>query len=495
MKKLPALIILLLIFATLNVRASEAFTGEFTKISTTNQITIKSVRPRDCDEAQFMITSVLEEYIDQENHRLYASCNYVEGSTPSVEEIAVGVYAIDNSYSQEHVLLVTYEEPDTNKITLVNSEINKLKQLTEEETWEPKNGYLLSDLYLINYMKTNNKIEFYEPGAATSAFNFSKEIINLTNGGNIKYKVNVAAGNDFSTGLFQYALGRVTILYNNVAYKAINTGVTELNIIYADKNATDFVKSAQDRINDYLGSNEVSITSGGTLASLSYEECTDIMPYGPEGCVNYRTITYNDESLFDPDKLFSENYYNLSIGGKTYRFVIYKGEAEDLTYPTYLGSDLLTTIRITSNDSAIPLDTSLTVSDANSERLNQILGSDQYTAFDISLYSNFKNTKIERTDSGNFMVRIPVPTSLNNKNITVYYLNSNDEKEEHTTTVSDGYASFETNHFSTYILAEKELTANPNTNDNIYQYVFIGLISLISITVLSVNNKKLLIRR
>ena len=97
------------------------------------------------------------------------------------------------------------------------------------------------------------------------------------------------------------------------------------------------------------------------------------------------------------------------------------------------------------------------------------------------------------------MVKIPIPSDLNEKNLVVYYIPSSGEKEAHEVTVKDGYASFETDHFSTYVLAEKVSTEtesntikNPNTFDNIALYVSSMILSFTGLTcaVLYLRRKK-----
>lgn len=83
-----------------------------------------------------------------------------------------------------------------------------------------------------------------------------------------------------------------------------------------------------------------------------------------------------------------------------------------------------------------------------------------------------------------------MPELLKDKNITVYYINSNGEKEEHVATVKDGIASFETDHFSTYVLAEKVAEENPKTLDDICKYIIIGTVSLIGLVGTTIYLKK-----
>ena len=113
-------------------------------------------------------------------------------------------------------------------------------------------------------------------------------------------------------------------------------------------------------------------------------------------------------------------------------------------------------------------------------------------------------------ENGKFKVSIPVNSSLNGKEITVYYMNSENKLEEYETVVENNIATFETNHFSTYILAEKanasnetntsestntnvenENTTNPPTSDNILVYYIALIVSAMLLTVACVNNRSL----
>ena len=146
-------------------------------------------------------------------------------------------------------------------------------------------------------------------------------------------------------------------------------------------------------------------------------------------------------------------------------------------------------IEITSGDSSIPLDTSLTVNNVEDSSIKDIIGTENYKSYDISLYSDAKNAKIEKLDNGKFLVKIPVPIELNGKDLIVYYITSEGAKEEHEVIVKDGYASFETNHFSTYVLAEKT-EENPKTYDEIINSIFAGSISLIGLVCVIIYLKK-----
>ena len=67
-----------------------------------------------------------------------------------------------------------------------------------------------------------------------------------------------------------------------------------------------------------------------------------------------------------------------------------------------------------------------------SDEIKKALGTSVYAAYDISLYSNAKQTKITRLENSKFEVSIPIPENLKDKDITVYYITDAGDKEEHT---------------------------------------------------------------
>lgn len=262
--------------------------------------------------------------------------------------------------------------------------------------------------------------------------------------------------------MYESAFGPMSIFYNGYLYGTKEEGIYLKRVIYIPQDTENtkeaYVAAAQKRINDYLGNSSVVVSYGGLLSSLP-------------------------EFSEDPDyPIISDgNYYNIKIGSRTYKFYIIKGTDEELLQPTYVGLDLNSKIEITSEDSSIPLDTSLTVNNIEDNSIKNITGTENYKSYDISLYSAAKNAKIEKLENGKFVVKMPVPTELNGKDLIVYYITSDGTIEEHEVIVKDGYASFETNHFSTYILAEKVAEENPKTYDGIGNRILMGTISLIGL--------------
>lgn len=477
-----------LLLGVTQVNAVEEYTGEFRKISTDGTWTVNAFKPEDAEDVDFLLTAIANDYIDTTRYYAYASVENHEN--PDVTRVSVTVMKITDeeepSESQEHVLTVTYNEPDADSLSKVNGVINKMKKYDSQGSMTIQSSYKLDDLYLINYLNTNSK-GFEEHAGNGMALNFAKDLILATNGNNIHFRFDARAGQGVPTELFNFAMGQVIVYYNGVAYTSMDAAITANNIIHIPNTTaetTDAYEAAVlKRITDYLGTSEgITVELGGTLESLNYEE--ERWGENEEGewvSLGMFDATYNDEGLIDTSKS-DGNYYNITINGKTYRFAVLAEDASKLETPKYRGSDVLTDISITSDVTTIPLDASLTVRSVVNKSIEAALGTKDYSAYDISLYSNFKKADIKKLDDGKFLVSIPVPEKLNGKEIVAYYITTTGEKQEHTVTVKSGFASFETDHFSTYILAEKSLEKDETPKTGVTEYIeFISVIGILAL--------------
>lgn len=100
--------------------------------------------------------------------------------------------------------------------------------------------------------------------------------------------------------------------------------------------------------------------------------------------------------------------------------------------------------------------------------------SNKYIAYDINLLEN--NIKIQ--PNGKVKIGLPIPNNYNKKKLAVYRIDDNGEKIEYAVTIEEDYATFETDHFSIYVLTEKQendaltidiesekITTNSNTDE------------------------------
>lgn len=375
----------------------------------------------------WLLSAVVNYMLNEEDYLAFA---YAEPD--NLNKVNITIMDNDGYFYRRYVINVTYEEPESNKN--ISEFINKIKEFDWNK--ELETSYQVTDLGLINYYLTSAKSELWNVGAPARALKFSDEVIKLTNGGPIKFTLDIGAGTQDEELMYENAIGYMGIIYNDSVYDVVEQGLYLRRVIYIPSDTADnkeaYIKAAQERINKYLGKDDlVKVEYGGRLDSLD--------SYALDS-----TITNTDG-----------NYYNITVKGKTYKFYILKGNEEQLKETVYQGMDYNTNIKVTSTDANVPLDTIVSISTVKNSEIEKAIGTSVYAAYDISLYSEAKQAKITKLDNGKFLVSVPVPENLQGKNITVYYINSEGETEEHIATVTDGVATFETDHFSTYVLAEK----------------------------------------
>ncbi len=187
----------------------------------------------------------------------------------------------------------------------------------------------------------------------------------------------------------------------------------------------------------------------------------------------------------------TDHTYTFNFGDFTVDFLIV-ADSSKMTVPVFAAKNLEKDITVTSKESSIPLDTMIiaNIIDKDSKEyqiIKKSINQNNLHSLDITLFSNVKNSKITKLENGIFEVTMPVPTDLEGKNLAIYYVTEDGKIEEHEVTIKDGYATFQTNHFSIYTLAEKTNSiVNPKTGDNISLYIILSISSLIMLTVCSI---------
>lgn len=440
-------------------KAIENYSDTFKKIAPNGIWEVTSFKPETVESSEFILTAALENIISSWG---YTGTAYCMPNNFNPELASVYIHNEKTGHEEEHRVKVIYKAPNPKTTEKVNSVLDNMKDISTKELG-PKTGYLLEDLYLINYLNSSkNGFKGIE------SINFAKDFINDTAGSNISLGLDSRLGD--RGALFSYAGGQAIVYFDGKPCTSKNAGVTASNVLYVptDTENTDkaYIEAATKRIKNYLGAKaEISISVGGTLESLNeYDQYAQ------------RVITFNENGFID-EKTCGSNYYNVTIGNKVYKFAICKKDISKLETPKYIGTDITSKISITSDATTIPLDATISVKEVTNETIKKALGTEKYTAFDISIYSNTKNEKITKLENGEFEVNIPLPEIFKDKKeLSVYYIDDKTgKKEEHTATVKNGYVTFETNHFSTYALSEKRVKDDtpPTGNSDIINYVII----------------------
>lgn len=138
---------------------------------------------------------------------------------------------------------------------------------------------------------------------------------------------------------------------------------------------------------------------------------------------------------------------------------------------TIVKEDSNTNIKLEASSGVLPDNTTMNITEITSgetfEKIkNNLTKINNFKAFDITLKANDKNIQ----PNGKVKISIPIPASFDDSKLTVYRLDENNTKTEYQVAAVNGYATFETDHFSTYVLGEKTEISDENqdnANENI----------------------------
>ena len=165
------------------------------------------------------------------------------------------------------------------------------------------------------------------------------------------------------------------------------------------------------------------------------------------------TIQVTDDSVSEPPSDSSEN--SPADGG----------EEQTMTV-----ADEQTGVKLTAQEGILPENVVLVVQPSDYV-LPDAAG--KFTAFDLSLEKDGVK-KIQ--PNGKVQVSIPIPEGYDKTRLAVYYIGENGEKIELPSAVQDDAILFETDHFSLYVVAEKEAAVPPKTGDGSGNYILLAMI-------------------
>ena len=326
-----------------------------------------------------------------------------------------------------------------------------------------KISFTLTDTEFLNYLNYGGVLADY-----------SSEFKNQLSNFNFKFEMDPAGGgfDPFQTdeiGFYKFSYGGT--LYAVKEYMEISAK----HIIYVPSDTTDIKKAIENRLKDLFGSDNhiVVAESDDTINDLLGETVEN-------GNQHYYILTSMNEDI--------------DIYGMEFDFIAIKDSSKINNDIVFYSNDLVTNVLV-STDYDIPRDTMIKVLElTNGEKYDQIMKILNITdgeMFDISLYSSAQNKNITKLDNGKFLVGIPIPDKFKGKKLTIYYVDENDEIIEYEVddTYKEGYAYFETDHFSIYTLAEKTNGSNPKTGDNINSYLILFRISLMGLVTVLIGKK------
>lgn len=345
---------------------------------------------------------------------------------------------------------------DEDRAKSVEKLVEKVKNAGKVEN-ENYYRFQIEDLELVNYWVNGGSLINY-----SDAYKKSLDYKN--------FYLDIRAGDleplyDLMFGIGLYKLDKT--IYGAIG----DIGSESYHVLYVPDNTKDedILSYLQKRIDDYVGKNKV------------------ILSILPE--LDNNNIEFIDE---EHEKMSCDGrIYVATIDNKNHYFIVGK-DTSKMINPKLVSSDFKTDVIVSFTDGTKPLDTMIEVDNLTSgdiyNKIMKILNVTNSETFDISLFAKSINKYITKLEDGSFEVRIPIKESLQGKNLVVYYVDENNNKEEYEVTIENGYAVFNTNHFSIYTLAEKTITnneviKNPETSDKVIYDFLLAAASLIGIAI------------
>ena len=439
----------------------------FRKIAPNGVIELDSIAISDLSFMETCISAALSKY-NTDNLWVVGYCE------DDYEKCSL--YISDTKYNYRSKRFdIEYKFQDTDKEIL--EKVDKYVEKFERKSGTvEENLFVLDDLENINYKYTVIKNGREDINTINTIINYSSEIKAMLDYGNLKAIIDTRAGwgEPFTAGGF----GFLNLLYDGVIYGAVNeVGVKQVNVLYVDDATKDtraaYIEAALKRVEDYLPNAKVALTYAGKIDEL--DQTNWIMSV---------------DELIDVNKTLGE-YYTLTIDGEEYSFFIVK-DSSKMKNPEMNTVDLKTNIKINSDSYEVPLDSKINanVIDKNSKEYKNIISKlklDEGMVVDLKLYSDLSNTYVTKLNNGMFRVFIPLTEEYQNKDLKAYYIKDDGDIEIYKIRKENGYAIFETNHFSTYTIGGDDLT-NPNTIDDIGIWFLLVVIS--GIGIISIFKKK-----
>ena len=270
----------------------------------------------------------------------------------------------------------------------------------------------------------------------------------------------------------------LTELYNQIDnYKSLiqsdpdNAATYEANIEKCQKQIAEYDASRSECENNIAICEQNKMDYMNAMSPYNMEKMNFEMSIEwAQSSKEYVLNSYDEEDgdFYYLQSAAGDYWFNMEIGEATYMFIVVV-DSDAMVEPEYRSSDVATDVTVEANDSSIPLDTRINVekmtSGATYEEIIKTLNVKNNLTFDIKLFSNSLEKYISKLANGKFQVKIPIGTEFKDKNLIVYYVDENKQIQEYEVTVKDGYATFATDHFSIYTLAEKDVTPEIEVNE------------------------------
>lgn len=188
----------------------------------------------------------------------------------------------------------------------------------------------------------------------------------------------------------------------------------------------------------------------------------------------YQTIGY--QMKITDTSIFNNKYLGFDIEIQTddmtkivtglYQVSILDEKSEDNTNTTIKSEE--TNIELKADTNVVPSNTKLEATEIKTEKILNIVKeslkeiSNKYISYDITL----KSDGVAIQPNGKVKISIPIPSNFDKTKLSVYRITDDGTKIKYDTKVENNVAIIETDHFSTYVLAENNVVTKNDDNKN-----------------------------
>ena len=451
MKKTMKIIVLVaIVLFALFLLQNKVFATTIDEVLEEGKITIKSVPPATESEG-YLISEVVSE--------LYEGY-YIDVSTYNDTYTKATLTNFDGTVQKEVDIVYEYDK-DVKKV--VDGIMAKLP--------EDQIDFTLTDMEYLKYRIDTIDLEVQSPEDEINIATYCGELKKFIDYKN--FSVEPRMGDDGY--FFTYKAGNATFKYDDTVYGVADMlGVYAKSVIYVKDDETDIENTIKKKISKMCPDREVTVEktemtienflAGERQGFESYYDQSPWLEYGFSTKENY-VETMMNEYYYNEDApcnfiMDAEEYtYGIQIDNAIMEFVVVKDSSKVKDEIPLVTNDVNTNITVSTTSKAIPLDTLISVAKITSgdeyDKIIKILDVTNSETFDLKLYSKSAGDYITKLDDGTFEVKVPISEALKGKNLVAYYVTANEAVEEYEVTVKDGYAIFNTDHFSIYTLAEK----------------------------------------
>lgn len=416
--------------------------------------------------------------------------------------------SLEDMMIKSYVIYPNFEKVDGD--SNITSEVKKLET-------EFLGIYNVADLDMVNHLINyeSDTSTFFSNKSAFKEFSKLKNIIEK----NTEYDFSISFEETRrGIGFSGIADGITYIKKDGIYYGYVYNGFFQSNMFYVpiDTKESDYASVLEKRIKDYINNDDILVKvepledgATGVDEVLSLAMNMDLKKYYTLVGTNFEK-EYALLDKYQSNKNLVNSYrnyenlvtavpYKITIGEKTYEVGVIKMPSEYLNESGVISSlDTKTGIILKTKASNVPLDVNLMTSKYNltDEEINLLKskGYKNVDSYSLKLYSSILDKIISNF---NDVTNVLIPYDGDAKDLVVLYIKDDGTFEKYAveTVTIEGikYLSFNTNHFSNYIIASNNVV-NPNTIDNVGLYFGMMALSLGVIVILAIKSKKIIKR-